>query len=121
MYPDPDSRENAFQIFARIKKVPFAISRHTWEDHDLIVVLKIVPKGKYGVSFGFPVRDGAPNDHLAYDSKWKKQMELPNIGSYQWRYIDVPDFRLRELEEEFYREVAPKFGFLRLVDSATQA
>lgn len=113
MYPDPDSRENAFQIFARCKKLPFAISRHTWEDHDLVVVLKIVPKGKYGTAYGFPVRNGVPNEHLSNDSKWKKQMELPNIGSYQWRYIDVPDWRLKELEEEFFKDVAPRWGLSR--------
>lgn len=113
MYLDSESRENAFQIFARVQKLPFAISRHNWTDHDLVVVLKIVPRGKYGVAYGFPVRDGVPNFHLSYDSKWKKKMELPNIGSYQWRFIDVPDFRLQELEQEFFEEVAPRYGFSR--------
>jgi hypothetical protein len=110
MYPDSESRENAFQIYARVQKLPFAMSRHNWTDHDLVVVLKVVPRGRYGVAYGFPVRDGAPNAHLSYDSKWKKTMELPNIGSYQWRFIDIPDFRLKELEEEFFQQVAPGYA-----------
>lgn len=114
MFLDPNSRENAFQICARIQKLPFAMSRHNWGDHDLVVLLKIVPRGKYGSAYGFPVRDGVPNHHLAYDYKWKKSMELPNIGSYQWRFIEVPEFRLKELTDEFFAEVAPKYGFVRL-------
>jgi len=72
-----------------------------------------VPRGKYGVAYGFPVRDGVPNAHLSYDSKWKKKMELPNIGSYQWRFIDIPEIRLRELEKEFFAKVAPGYNFSR--------
>lgn len=113
MHIDSESRENAFQIFARVQKLPFAISRHNWTDHDLVVVLRIVPHGKYGVAYGFPVRDGVPNTHLAYDSKWKKKMELPNVGSYQWRLVDVPDFRLKELEADFFEKVGPGYGFTK--------
>lgn len=113
MHLDSESRENVFQIHARVGKLPFAMSRHNWTDQDLVVVLKIVPRGKYGVAYGFPVRDGVPNAHLSYDSQWKKNMELPNIGSYQWRYIDIPDFRLKELEEEFFARVAPGYAFTK--------
>ena len=108
---DSNSRQNVFQLFAEVTKVPFAMSRHNWTDHDLVVVTKILPNGKYGTAYGFPVHDGTPNEHLAYAGCWKKKMELPNAGSYQWRLVDVPRSRLIELIDEFYRDVAPKFGF----------
>ena len=114
MYFDPDSTKNVFQLFAGLKKVPFAMSRHNWLDHDLVVVTKVLPSGKYGTAYGFPVRNGAPNDHFDYASCWKKRMEIPNVGSYQWRLVKVPDFHLTELVQEFYRDIAPKYGFLSL-------
>lgn len=114
MFLDLNSTKNLFQLFAEVKKLPFAASRHHWTDHDLVVVTRIVPRGKYGHAFGFPVRDGASNDHFDYAACWRKQMEIPNVGSYQWRFIEVPDERLSELVREFYSEVAPKYGFISL-------
>ncbi|MDQ8182248.1 hypothetical protein [Pelagicoccus sp. SDUM812005] len=43
-------------------------------------------------------------------------MELPNVGSYQWRLIEIPEFRLNELIDEFYDGVAKRYGFYRPVD-----
>jgi hypothetical protein len=111
MLLDPNSTKNVFQLFAEVKKIPFAMSRHHWSDQDFVVVTNVAPKGKYGVAHGFPVHDGKPNDHLAYAACWTSKMELPNAGSYQWRIISIPDERLTELISEFYREVAPSFGF----------
>ena len=103
---------NVFQIYKLLNRVPFAVSRKNWSDHDLAVVTKVIPKGDYGIAYGFPVRNGVPNDHFAYDNKWKKEMEMPNAGSYQWRIIDIPDFRLEELIREFYAIFGKQFGFM---------
>ncbi len=100
-----DSTRNVFQLHVAVRKLPFAISRANWADQDLIVVTKVVPKGKYGTAFGFPVRDGIPNDHGL-----SKSMEISCAGCYQWRVIDVPDFRLMELIEEFYNTVGKSYG-----------
>lgn len=107
--------KNVFQIHEQGQSLPFAASRHNWGDNDLIVVTKVEPRGKYGKAYGFSVRDGKPNDHLAYSS-WKKDMELPNVGSYQWRPVEVPQFRLEELVDEFYGGVGKRYGFEPPVD-----
>ena len=103
--PAQDRTRNVFQLFGTLQKLPFAISRANWADSDLIVVTKVAPKGKYGTAFGFPVRDGVPNDHAL-----SKSMEISCAGCYQWRQIDVPDDRLKELTSEFYKTVGKKHG-----------
>jgi hypothetical protein len=102
--------QNIFQIYSATNKLPFAASRQNWRNTDMIVVTRIEPKGNYGKAFGFSVRDGVPTDHVAY-STWKKDMALPNVGSYQWRLIDIPEASLAELVVQFYRGVGKRFGF----------
>lgn len=104
------SNRNIFQIYQDVQKLPFAASRRTWEDRHLIIVMKVEPKGKYGKAYGFGVQDGEPNDHLAYSS-WRKDMELPNVGSYQWRLIQISDSDLKGLVERFYSGVAKHYCF----------
>ena len=108
----PSSNQNVFGLYRKIQKLPFAMSRHNWKDRDFVVVLQVVPKGKYGAAYGFAVHEGEPNDHLSYNADWKKCMELPNAGSYQWRHIDIPEEKLNDLIKVFYQNVAPQFGFM---------
>ncbi|MEZ7957637.1 MAG: hypothetical protein QMB90_10495 [Rubritalea sp.] len=107
--------KNIFQLYSEIKQLPFAASRRNWKDSDLIIVTRVEPKGDYGKVYGFSVHDGVPNDHVAYSS-WKKDMGLPNVGSYQWRLIDLPQGTLIELVDRFYRGVGKQYGFIEPVE-----
>lgn len=102
---------NVFNIYAELKRLPFAVSRQNWLDTDFVVVTKIVPKGDYGIAYGFPVHDGQPNDHFAYHRPWREQMIMPNAGSYQWRHIDLLEDEIQGLVETFQSTVAPLFEF----------
>lgn len=106
-----DNDRNVFGIFAELKKLPFAVSRAKWMDSDFVVVTKVEPKGDYGVAYGFPVRNGEPNDHFVYDTRWKKEMIMPNAGSYQWRPIELSESQLEKLIEEFETKVSTRFEF----------
>ena len=105
------SSKNVFNLYAELGRLPFAVSRHNWLDTDYVVVTKIVPKGDYGTVYGFPVRDGEPNDHFAYHRPWREQMIMPNAGSYQWRYIDISEAEIQGLVQTFQTTVAPLFEF----------
>jgi hypothetical protein len=115
-----DQRRNVFGIFAELGKVPFAVSRWNWKDTDYAVVTKVIPKGDYGVAYGFPVHDGVPNDHFAYERRWREDMTMPNAGSYQWRVIDVPELQLQQLIRTFQSTVAPQFEFGRAPDEVEE-
>ena len=118
----PDQRRNVFGIFAELGKVPFAVSRRNWADSDYAIVTKVIPKGDYGAAYGFPVRDGVPNDHFTYERRWREDMTMPNAGSYQWRVIDLPESQLQQLTRTFQATVAPQFEFSHAsVESADEA
>lgn len=106
-----DTRNNVFQVFAELKKVPFAVSRWNWADSDYAIVTQVVPKGDYGVAYAFTVREGVPNDHFSYDRRWRENMTMPNAGSYQWRVIDIPDAQLEQFVRIFHSVIAPHFEF----------
>ncbi len=102
---------NIFKLYTELDKLPFAASRSNWGDSDYIVVTNIIPKGNYGTAYGFPVRNGQPNDHFAYHRPWREEMILPNAGSFQWRHLDVPEAEIQRVIQEFQNSVAPLFGF----------
>lgn len=102
--------QNIFQIYAQLGTLPFAASRQNWDDSFFIVVTHIRPKGDYGKAYGFTVDGSTPNDHLAY-TNWRKNMELPNVGSYQWRPILKEEKLLNSLVEDFYNGIGLEYGF----------
>ena len=105
---------NAFIFFQQLGKTPFAMTRNHWgSDRFLAVVTNVVPRGKYGVAYGFAVKDESPNEHFDYDSKWCKHMTLPNAGSYQWSLVEVSDPQLQALVDKFNRVIAPKYNFTK--------
>jgi hypothetical protein len=92
-------------------KVPFAVSRNNWLDSDYVVVTKVIPKGDYGIAYGFPVSDGIPNDHFRGYRKWEETMEVPNAGAYQWRKIELSELQIQELVAIFEDEISPRYKF----------
>lgn len=115
-----DQRRNVFEIFAELGEAPFVVSRSKWLDSDCVVVTKVIPNGDYGVAYGFPVHDGAPNDHFAYDRRWREDMVMPNAGSYQWRTSDIPDSQLLQIMRAFQSTIAPQFEFGRAPEEAKE-
>jgi len=110
---------NVFEIFRQINRVPFAVSRDNWSDRYYAVITSIEPDPdtNYGKAYGFSVKDHAPDDHMSYDNGWKKRMELPNVGSYQWRLRDdISVEKLEELKESFYKTIAPRYGFKKPIN-----
>lgn len=105
-----DSRLNVFQAFEIAKNTPFAVSRRNWSDSDFAVIIKVEPIGKYGKAFGYPVRDMVPNDHFMYSTEWRKNLEIPNAGSYQWRIIQIDAEKIDRLSQIFVDEVAVKYN-----------
>lgn len=102
--------KNIFEIYRSVKTLPFAASRQNWGNEFMIVITKIEPRGSYGKAYGFWVKNGAPNNHLSY-KEWVKNMELPNVGSYQWRHRDLTDKQLNGLVDKFYSGIGKELGF----------
>jgi len=103
---------NVFQIFKQVERVPFAVVRKSWHGNYIAVVTKVIPKGDYGIAYGFPVGDGIPNDFFASDPKWRNEMVMPNAGSYQWRLMETPEQTLKNLIEKFYATIGKQYGFV---------
>jgi len=77
MFLDLNSTKNLFQLFAEVKKLPFAASRHHWTDHDLVVVTRIVPRGKYGHASDFQFEMVHPTTISI----------MPHVGESRWKFL----------------------------------
>ena len=82
--------KNIFEIWDENgRKLPFAVRRDNWGPEYCAVVEEIeIKKWPYGIARGYSTRNGYRNNHFSYDSKWRKDRQIPNAGSYQWTLVE---------------------------------
>lgn len=103
--------KNIIQIWEENNRVvPFCVSKGTWSDERIyVVVQEVIPDGKgYGVAYGIPVTDGIINTYFDYDRMWQTQKKIPNAGIYNWIYRPTKSPVIIGLNEAKFQEIEEK-------------